>query len=314
MALAEKHSTDAAAMDALVWVVTHSSNEPRDTDTPRKALDILRRDHLASDKLPLVLQRADEEFLRAVLEKSPHRGVRALACYTLAENRLRRVRTVNRWRNENPDWPKRQWLKQTGFAYLVTTDVDQVTKESEKLLEQVARDFADVPIAGRRNARTLGELAKGHLHEIRHLAVGKPAPDLTSSDLDGKPVRLANLKGRVVLLDVWATWCGPCRKMIPDQRKLVERLKKKPFTLVSISVDEKRETVVEFLNKEPMPWVHWFNGTDGRIVADLNVGFYPTIYVLDEKGVIRYKDVRGKLLDEAVDALLKEVEGKPSSR
>jgi hypothetical protein len=52
----------------------------------------------------------------------------------------------------------------------------------------------------------------------------------------------------------------------------------------------------------------------GRIVTDLNVGFYPTIYVLDEKGVIRYKDVRGKLLDEAVDALLKEVERKPGSR
>ncbi len=314
MALAEEHSADAAAVDALVWVVTHSSHEPQDTDTQRKALDILRRDHLASDKLPLILDWADEGVLRAVLEKSPHRGVRGLACYTLAENRLRRVRQVNRWRKENPDWPKRQWLKQTGFAYLVTTDVDQITKESEKLLEQVARDFADVPIAGRRNARTLGELAKGHLHEIRHLAVGKPAPDLTSSDLDGKPVRLADLKGRVVVLDVWATWCGPCREIIPHQRRLVERLKKKPFTLVSISVDEKRETVVEFLKKEPMPWVHWFNGPVGRIVADLNVGFYPTIYVLDENGVIRYKDVRGKLLDEAVDALLREVERKPSSR
>jgi thiol-disulfide isomerase/thioredoxin len=314
MVLAEKHSADPTAVDALVWVVTHSSNEPRDTDTQRKALDVLRRDHLASDKLPLVFERADEEFLRVVLEKSPHRHVRGLACYTLAESRLRRVRRVNRWRNENPDWPKRQWLKQTGFAYLITTDVDQITKESEKLLEQVARDFADVPIAGRRNARTLGELAKGHLHEIRDLGVGNPAPDLTSSDLDGKAVRLADLRGRVVVLEVWATWCGPCREMIPHQRKLVERLKKKPFTLVSISVDEKRETVVEFLNKEPMPWMHWFNGPDGRIVADLNVGSYPTIYVLDEKGVIRYKDLRGKLLDEAVDALLTEVEQKPSSR
>jgi thiol-disulfide isomerase/thioredoxin len=227
---------------------------------------------------------------------------------------LRQVRRVTRWRNENPDWPKRQWLKLTAVADLVTTDVDQITQESEKLLEQVARDFADVPVEGHRNARTLGELAKGHLHEIRDLAVGKPAPDLTSSDLDGKPVRLVDLKGRVVVLDVWATWCGPCREMIPHQRELVERLKNKSFTLVSISVDEKRETVVEFLNKEPMPWVHWFNGPDGRIVADLNVGFYPTIYVLDEKGVIRYKDVRGKLLDQAAESLLKEAERKSSSK
>jgi thiol-disulfide isomerase/thioredoxin len=221
---------------------------------------------------------------------------------------------VNRWRNENPDWQKRQWLKQTAFAYLVTTDIDQTTREGEKLLEQVARDFADVPVTGRGNARTLGELAKGHLHEIRHLAVGKPAPDLKSSDLDGKPVRLADLKGRVVVLDVWATWCGPCREMIPHQRELVKRLREKPFTLVSISVDKMPGMVTEFLRKNPMPWAHWFNGPEGKIIAELNVWSYPTIYVLDAKGVIRYKDMRGKLLDHAVDTLLKEVEGKSTPK
>jgi thiol-disulfide isomerase/thioredoxin len=309
MALAEKYPKDAAAVDALVWVVTHSSNEPKDKTAQRKALDTLRRDHLASDQLPLVFERADEEFLRVVLEKSPHRYVRGLACYALAESRLNRIRYVTRWRNENPDWRQRKWLEQTGFALLVTTDIDQVTKESEKLLEQVVSDFADVPVDGRRNGKTLGELAKGHLYEIRHLAIGKPAPELLSVDLDGKAVRLANMKGRVVVLDVWATWCGPCRAMIPHQRELVKRLNEKPFTLVSVSVDEKRETLTEFLKKEPMPWTHWYDGPEGRIIADLNVCSYPTIYVLDAKGVIRYKDVRGKLLDQAVDALLKEMEG-----
>ena len=56
------------------------------------------------------------------------------------------------------------------------------------------------------------------------------------------------------------------------------------------------------------PWTYWFNGPEGKIVAELNVSSFPTIYVLNAKGVIRYKDVRGKQLDEAVDALLKEVE------
>jgi hypothetical protein len=98
--------------------------------------------------------------------------------------------------------------------------------------------------------------------------------------------------------------------MIPHERELVKRLDGKPFALVSISVDDKPETVTEFLKKQPMPWIHWFNGPEGRIVADLNVWSYPTIYVLDTQGVIRYKDVRGKLLDQAVDALLKDVDGK----
>jgi hypothetical protein len=99
--------------------------------------------------------------------------------------------------------------------------------------------------------------------------------------------------------------------MIPHERSLVKRLDGKPFTLVSINVDEKRETLAEFLKKEPMPWTHWYNGPDGKVLADLNVCSYPTIYVLDAKGVIRYQDVRGKFLDQAVDALLKEIEEKP---
>jgi thiol-disulfide isomerase/thioredoxin len=311
MALAEKHPKDAAAVDALIWVVNHSSPEPKDESAQRTALGILRRDHIASAKMPLVFERADETFLRAALRDSPHRQVRGLACYGLAEQQLSRVRAVTRWRAENPDWQRQwKWLEQTHNAYLVTTDTDQIGKESEKLLGQVVRDFADVPIEGRRSGKTLGELAQGHLYEIRRLAVGQPAPELKSIDLDGNPVRLADLKGRVVVLDVWATWCGPCRAMIPHQRELVKRLHGRPFTLISISVDEKRDTLTEFLNKQPMPWTHWFNGPDGSIIADLNVWSYPRIFVLDAKGVIRYKDLRGKLLDQAVNALLKELEGK----
>jgi thiol-disulfide isomerase/thioredoxin len=315
MALAAKHSKDAVAADALIWVVTHSSPEPKDEPVQRKALDLLRQDHIASDKLPLVFEQADKQFLREVLDRSPHRQIRGSACYALAEKELSGIRTVTRWRTEYPDWRQtKKWLEQTQFSYLLTTDVDQVTKNSEKLLEQVLRDFADVPIDSRRNGKALGELAKGHLYEIRHLAIGKPAPQLQSADLDGNAVRLDDLKGRVVMLDVWATWCGPCRAMIPHQPELVKRYKGRPFTLVSISVDEKRETLTEFLKKEPMPWTHWFNGPNGKIIADLNVWSYPRIYVLDANGVIRSKDLRGKLLDKVVDSLVKEAEREPNTK
>jgi thiol-disulfide isomerase/thioredoxin len=306
LALAEKYPKDAAAVEALIWIVNHYSDGPEYQGARRQAFDRLGRDHLASDKLPLVLPGADEKFLRAVLEKSPHRHIRGLACFALAEQRIRLIRDVTQFRNENPTW--RQLIFAGSGARIATADTGQLTKEIEELLEQVVRDFADVPIEDRRNGKTLGELAKRHLTEIRHLAIGMPAPELTSVDLEGKPVRLADLKGKVVVLDVWATWCGPCRAMIPQERELVKRLGGKPFALVGISVDEKRETLAEFLKKEPMPWTHWYEGPDGKIIADLNVCSYPTIYVLDAKGVIRYKDVRGKFLDQSVDALLKEME------
>jgi hypothetical protein len=168
MALAEKHPQDPAAVDALIWVVTHSFYESRDEATQKKAWDRLRENHLTSEKLPLVFDWADEKFLRVVLEKSPHRIIRGLAGYTLAEKQFLRLQMISRWRAEYPDWKKRwPWLEQTQKAYLVTTDVDQAGKENEKLLERVVRDFADVPIEDRRKGKTVGELAKGHLHEIR---------------------------------------------------------------------------------------------------------------------------------------------------
>ena len=92
--------------------------------------------------------------------------------------------------------------------------------------------------------------------------------------------------------------------MIPHEREMVERLKDKPFVLVSISVDEKKETLTAFLAKEKMPWTHWWNGSDGGIIDDWDVKYYPTIYVLDPDGVIRHKDLRGDELEKAVNNLL----------
>jgi len=140
------------------------------------------------------------------------------------------------------------------------------------------------------------------------LSVGSKMPELTSQNLEGKKVKLSDLKGKVVVVDVWATWCPPCRAMIPHERELVKKLKDKPFVLVSISGDAKKETLTNFIKDNPMPWTHWWNGQKGGVMTTLNIKYFPTIYVIDHKGVIRYKDVRGKAMDDAVETLLKEVD------
>ena len=97
--------------------------------------------------------------------------------------------------------------------------------------------------------------------------------------------------------------------MYPHERSLVARMKDKPFALLGVNSDSK-ERLKEAIEREKITWRSWWDGgnTRGPIATKWNVKGWPTIYVLDAKGVIRYKGVRGKKMDEAVDTLLAEME------
>jgi thiol-disulfide isomerase/thioredoxin len=180
--------------------------------------------------------------------------------------------------------------------------------ENKAQLAEAEKLFSVVATKAKAGSREF-DMAKGFLHEIRNLQIGKTIPDLESEDLDGNKVKLSDYRGKVVVLDVWATWCGPCREMIPHERELVKKLDGKPFVLVSVSCDDKKETLIDFLeNKEKMPWKHWWDGRGGPVTKGLNLRYYPTIYVLDAKGTIRFKGVRGEKMTEAVEKLLKEID------
>src|SRR5919201_3550715 len=100
--------------------------------------------------------------------------------------------------------------------------------------------------------------------------------------------------------------------MYPHERSLVKRLEGQPFALLGINSDSNREAIKKTIEKEQLSWRHWWDGggTSGPIATKWNVSGWPTIYVLDAKGVIRYKDVRGEEMDKAVDTLLKELKEK----
>ena len=93
------------------------------------------------------------------------------------------------------------------------------------------------------------------------------------------------------------------------ERSLVKRLEGKPFALLGVSLDFSREALKKCEEKNKITWRSFFDGRGGPISKKYNIKSLPTIYVLDAKGVIRYKGVRGKALDRAVDRLLKEREG-----
>jgi thiol-disulfide isomerase/thioredoxin len=192
-------------------------------------------------------------------------------------------------------------IKAMACSSLLEALENQLTSAKGEELEKVKKEMAEY--------RKIGV----EKYKMKDLFVGAKMADLKSEDLDGKAVKLSDHKGKVVVLDIWATWCPPCRAMIPHERELVKKLKDKPFVLVSVSFDEEKKTLTDFLEKEKMPWVHWFNGKTGEIGEQLNVRFFPTIFVLDGKGVIRFKGVRGPAMDKAVETLLKEMEDEKKS-
>jgi thiol-disulfide isomerase/thioredoxin len=162
----------------------------------------------------------------------------------------------------------------------------------------------------KRGTIPLAESIKPVQFELQHLRIGQQAPEIEGEDLNGKPMKLSSFRGKVVVLDFWANWCGYCVQMYPQEREMVKRLSGKPFVLLGVNGDGDRNEIKQVVAAQKLAWRSWWDGgnTGRPINRKWNILSIPTVFVLDAKGVIRYKRVRGKAIDDAVDHLLKELE------
>ena len=172
--LAEDNAKDAVGLDAAAWLVQNVGSGAES----QKAVKILIANHVENPKigpvcLPLLYSGSPEaeKFVRAVLEKNPTKEAQGLACYALAR-------------------------------YLKNNARGDVNKEWEGLFERAAEKYGDVKYG----TRTVADMAKGELFEIRNLAIGKTAPDIEGEDIDGKKFKLSDYRGKVVVLDFWGNW------------------------------------------------------------------------------------------------------------
>ena len=141
--------------------------------------------------------------------------------------------------------------------------------------------------------------------------VGNICPEISGADVDGNPIRLSDFKGKVVLVDFWGTWCGPCREQIPhEKQKVLREYKDRPFVLLGVAQDTK-DHLKEFLATSPLPWPNILDETNA-ISDRWGVAAFPSFILVDHKGLIRKKWLDGGDPDAvwaAVARAMKEAEG-----
>ncbi len=149
---------------------------------------------------------------------------------------------------------------------------------------------------------------------VESLMPGRVAPNIVGKDTDGIEFALEDYRGNIVALIFSGQWCGPCREEYPYQRGMLEAFKDKDVVLLSVNSDAVLDTIVQAKERERLGYRTWWDGhsqpeaelvaADGPIATQWNVSGWPTIYVIDEEGVIRHIDKRGGALVAAIDELL----------
>lgn len=290
--LAVDNPKDETAIDAAVFALKLLGEfkvTGRDMD---KAVTFLLENHVNSPKIASALAQmsdagaAGQHFLKTVAEKSTSKEVQGLALFYGALGVDAQANAAEA--NGNDEGAQR------------------LRAEAIDMMEKAVKLAPDAKVG----SDTLTKAVANEMIAMK-LGVGNPIPDVEGIDLDGKKIKMSSFRGKVVLLDFWATWCPPCKAMIPHEREMVGKLAKKPFVLLSVSADEDKSTLTDFLANEKMPWSHWWDGRQGPIAKMFRIQAYPTLYLIDAKGIVR-KKFRGKpdeeTLEKAVVELVTEAE------
>lgn len=201
----------------------------------------------------------------------------------------------------------------------LSENLTEPKSRSEVLLELLRRksDQEDSKNEAVELARELVELdalefyvsqGLGFLHEFESLNIGQKAPDFEFQTVDGDNISLSNLKGQFVILEFWATWCGPCIPEIPHLKSLYESYQNDGFMVVGISLDRDKETLMNFIDEREMEWpqIYIEDGWEGELPRLFNVSGIPRMYLLDPEGNIIGRDLRGEEMVSKVESLIAE--------
>jgi peroxiredoxin len=186
----------------------------------------------------------------------------------------------------------------SSFILYVTTSLNN---DPALLEERYAK------LSGKAKTNMYG-LAIGEMVEAQHFgAIGSTAPDFVQNNENGQPVSLSSFKGKYVLIDFWASWCGPCRRENPNVVAAYNEFKNKNFTILGVSLDQDKQKWLDAIKNDNLTWTHvsdlayWQNA----VAKKYNVSSIPQNYLLDPSGKIIAKNLRGEELRQKLSELLK---------
>lgn len=134
---------------------------------------------------------------------------------------------------------------------------------------------------------------------------GNPAPEFTFLNEKGKTVSINKLKGKIIVLDFWASWCGPCRREIPNIKKYYAEYKTKGVQFLSVSIDAKKDDWTKALKEEQMLWMQGWTPDSGKsVLKTYQFNGIPFIILIDKEGKIYRKHLRGEQIKKAIDDCL----------
>ncbi len=173
------------------------------------------------------------------------------------------------------------------------------------------RDFAEMEAVAQRfeNEQPNSKIAQsyiGFVKRMKGISVGDVAPDFTLNNPEGQDVTLSSLRGKYVLIDFWASWCGPCRMENPNVVALYNKYKDKGFAIYGVSLDKDKAAWLAAIKKDNLTWIH---GSDlkfwnSAVAQTYGVNAIPATFLLDKEGKVIAKNLRGASLEAKISELL----------
>lgn len=147
----------------------------------------------------------------------------------------------------------------------------------------------------------------GRVARIKGVSIGAPAPEISLSDTTGTPVALSSLRGKYVLVDFWASWCGPCRAENPNVVRMYNKYKDRGFAIYSVSLDQAKANWTKAIRNDNLTWTHVSDLKYWQSAAAQQYGVQaiPATFLLDRDGKIIAKNLRGDALEQKLEEILK---------